>query len=192
MDCKSAHPGSIPGVASIISPNPPPAKNFKSAHLGLARLCGHVRRIALPVAVPPHCELTPSAAHDWDIDREHKQPEWDHPEAEHGQEAEQSTGDKQDAEPDADRLGPRQMPVAVEDADFVGHAGAERYRGRAGHRDFSPQPQSPLARRARSCGAHAACSSGKAAALLLFKVWRRLAMKRALLPGSSVGRASGC
>jgi hypothetical protein len=45
---------------------------------------------------------------------------------------------------------------------------------------------------ARSCGAHAACSSGKASALLLSKVWRRFSLERALLPGSSVGRASGC
>ena len=83
--------------------------------------------------MPPHGELAAPAPHYRQIDRQHEKPERDHPEAEHGQEAEQAAGDEQNAEPDADRLRLRQVPVAIEQADFVGHPrrlGSWRVEGR--------------------------------------------------------------
>src|SRR3990170_4919504 len=93
-----------------------PANARASPHLRLWRLlvlCGG-SLITLLVAVPPDGELTPPAPHDGEIDREHEEPERDHPETEHGKEAHEPSGDKQDAEahPDGPRL--RQMPVAIE------------------------------------------------------------------------------
>ena len=49
--------------------------------------------------MPPHGELAPPAPHHGYVDREHEKPERDHPEAEHGQEAEQPARHQQDAEP---------------------------------------------------------------------------------------------
>jgi hypothetical protein len=102
-----------------------PHSTSKSPCLRLARQRGrrHIGLVALLVAMPPQGELAAPAPHDGDIDREHEKPERDHPEAEHRQEAEQPARDEQDAEPDADRLRLRQVPMAVEEADFVGHAG---------------------------------------------------------------------
>jgi hypothetical protein len=81
--------------------------------------------------MPPHGHLAAPAPDDGDVDRQHEQPERDHPEAEHGQEAEQTAGDEKDTETDADRLRFRQMPMAVQKPDFRGHAGF-RLRGDRG------------------------------------------------------------
>jgi hypothetical protein len=117
---------------------------FALPHLGIARRRRRGARLGfagLPVTMPPHSELTTPAADDGNVDREHEKPERDHPEAEHRQEPKQTQGDEQDAEPDADRLRFRQMPMAVEDADSGGHANIERCQVRAGHRDLRPHAQ---------------------------------------------------
>ena len=64
-------------------------------------------------AMPPHGELAAPAAHDGEIDREHEKPKRDHPKAEHGEEADETANHEQNAEPDADRLRLRQVPVAL-------------------------------------------------------------------------------
>src|SRR6185312_12716548 len=117
--------------------------NFELPYLGLARRRRGARLgfIVLPVAMPPHGELTTPAADDGNVDREHEKPERDHPEAEHRQEPKQAQGDEQDAEPDADQLRFWQMPMAVEDADFMGHARVGRSQRGGGHRGFRPHPQ---------------------------------------------------
>jgi hypothetical protein len=83
------------------------------------------------LAVPPHCDLAAPAPDDGDVDGEHEEPERDHPEAEYGQKAEQAACHEHDAEPDADRARLGQMPVAVEQADLMGHAGF-RFRAELG------------------------------------------------------------
>jgi hypothetical protein len=147
---------------------------FALPHLGIARRRRRGARLGfagLPVTMPPHSELTTPAADDGNVDREHEKPERDHPEAEHRQEPKQTQGDEQDAEPDADRLRFRQMPMGVEDADSGGHANIERCQVRAGHRGLRPHaqlvatPQGLATLRASRAG-----SSGKGPALLLSKV----------------------
>src|SRR5262245_65159439 len=76
--------------------------------------------LALP-AVPPDGELAAPAPHDGKVDRQHEQPERDHPEAEHGQEPDKTADDEENADADADRFRLRQMPLAIEDANLVGH-----------------------------------------------------------------------
>ena len=71
-------------------------------------------------AVPPNCELATPAPHDGKVDRQHEQPERDHPEPEHGQETDKTADDEENADADADGFRLRQMKVAIEDADLVG------------------------------------------------------------------------
>ena len=53
--------------------------------------------------MPPHGHLAAPAPDDGDVDRENEEAEREHPEAEHGQEAEQTAGNQHDAKADADR-----------------------------------------------------------------------------------------
>src|SRR4029078_10630093 len=78
--------------------------NLVLPHLGLARGCRCARLgfIALPVAMPPHGELTTPAADDGNVDRKHEKPERDHPEAEARKEPKQTHADEQTPEPDRD------------------------------------------------------------------------------------------
>src|SRR5262245_49176253 len=96
-------------------------------------------------AVPPNGELATPAPHDRKVDRQHEQPERDHPEPEHGQEPDKTADDEENADRDADRFRLRQMPVAIEDADLVGHglraAGLTKPEigSCAGRRNLDPQ-----------------------------------------------------
>ena len=117
--------------------------------------------------MPPDGELTAPAAHDGQIDREYEKPKRDHPKAEHGEEADETANHEQNAEPDADRLRLRQVPVTVEEADFGGHLGVSPWwRVRRDIRAM-PERRNPPRRRAGVTSAGSAQSSGKAPCLLL-------------------------
>jgi hypothetical protein len=94
--------------------------------------------------MPPHRHLPPPASHDGNVDREHEKAERQHPEAEHRQEAEQAAGHEHDTEADADRSRFWQTPMAVEQADFMGHHEAFDSKLRSGHKDLAPEAQQHL------------------------------------------------
>ena len=174
MDCKCVHTGWIPVVASN-SPtrssrraiaNGARAASRRSAGLPVRRLLDARLRLAF-AAMPPYSELAAPAPHHRQIDRQHEKPERDHPEAEHGQEAEQAAGDQQNAEPDADRLQLRQLPVAIEQADFVGHRGARARGGSKPDIRAMRRRRNPRRRRAGRQFGGLARSSGKPSCLLL-------------------------
>src|SRR5262245_15157066 len=119
------------------------ARSSPVRHGGLTLLA----LFSLP-AVPPTGELAAPAPHDRKVDRQHEQPERDHPEPEHGQEPDKTADDEENADRDADRFRLRQMPVAIEDADLVGHRLRAAGLTKAGDRELrgTPQPRPPDAR----------------------------------------------
>src|SRR6478672_2981880 len=119
MDCKSAHPGSIPGVASNFQTDA--SLDLRSG--GVVRRRdgpGRLARIAILLsAMPPHRKLAPPATHDGNVDGEHE-----------------------NAEADADRLRLRQVEIAVGEANLGGHD--RSFGGSSPHRHGSDAPQPAL------------------------------------------------
>ena len=179
MDCKSVHPGSIPGVASNL-----PRRASSQRRSTTAREPGHSFSAGLLVgrllvldsvhlavlafaAMPPHGELAAPAPHDGEIDREHEKPKRDHPKAEHGQEADETANHEQNAEPDADRLRLRQVPVALKRRTLWAIGRLALVAGQAGHKGYAGAPQPAPSSRQAATSAGSAQSSGKAPCLLL-------------------------
>ena len=99
--------------------------------------------------MPPHGELTAPAPHDGEIDREHEKPKRDHPKAEHGEEADETANHEQNAEPDADRLRLRQVPVALKMRTLGAIGCLALVAGQAGHKGYAEAPQpAPSSRQA--------------------------------------------
>ncbi len=74
--------------------------------------------------------------------RREPKPERDHPEAKHREEAQEPERHEKDAEPDAQGLRLRQVPVAVEEANFVGHLTGPSLTGADfGHKGLARAPQ---------------------------------------------------
>src|SRR6476620_10877688 len=142
MDCKSAHPGSIPGVASNVETDA--SLDLRSG--GVVRRRdgpGRLARIAILLsAMPPHRKLAPPATHDGNVDREHEQAEGDHPESQDRKEAQEAARHEQNAEADADRLRLRQVEIAVGEANLGGHD--RSFGGSSPHRHGLDAPQSAL------------------------------------------------
>jgi hypothetical protein len=89
--------------------------------------CGALRRCLGPisllaVAMPPQRKLAAPAADDGNIHGEDEEAEGDHPKPDHGEKADETAGNKQDADAKADRLRLRQVELAIGEADLLlGH-----------------------------------------------------------------------
>jgi hypothetical protein len=76
----------------------------------------------LAIAMPPQRKLAAPAADDGNIHGEDEEPEGDHPKPDHGEKADETAGNKQDADAKADWLRLRQVELAIGEADLLlGH-----------------------------------------------------------------------
>jgi len=108
--------------------------------------------------MPPDRKPAAPSPHVGNVDRKHEQAERDHPEAEHGQEAHEPSGQEQDAETDAQRFRLRQLEMAIGEADLVGHARAFRAARDAATVLSCQRARKPLASHARICYEPPSCA----------------------------------